>query len=169
MKTSEDTISIDTAISEAWISKLYEHLTNPEWMVSKLGLITNCPLKVSVKFLGDDGKNHTEEKSYTTERTDFTAFNPIAIDKIKADIAARKGISVDEVDLTKFIHMRTTLSIPKHREIVEHEMGSFLQNQYPRITLDAVRTMKLRVMRDPLKNRSARPVSPPPRRCGCRS
>ena len=141
MKTSEDAISIDTAISEAWISKLYEHLTNPEWIVSELGLITNCPLKVSVKFLGDDGKKHTEEKTYASERTDFTAFNPIAIDKIKTDIAARRGISVDEVDLTKFIHMRTTLSIPKHREIVEHEMGSFLRIQYPRITLDAVGTI----------------------------
>lgn len=141
MKTSEDSISIDTAISEAWIFRLYEHLTNPEWMVSELGLITNCPLKVSVKFSGDDEKSHTEERSYTSERTAFTAFNPIAIDKVKKDIAARKGISVDEVDLSKFIHMRTTLSIPKHREIVEQEMGNFLQTQYPRITLDAVKTI----------------------------
>lgn len=28
MKTSEDTISIDTAISEKWLSKLYSHLSN---------------------------------------------------------------------------------------------------------------------------------------------
>lgn len=141
MKTSEDSISIDTAISKSWISKLYEHLTNPEWIVSELGLITNCPLKVSVKFLGEDGKNYTEEKSYTSERTNFTSFNSIAVDKIKTDIAARKGILVEEVDLSKFVHMRTTLSIPKHREIVEQEMGSFLQTQYPRITLDAVKAI----------------------------
>lgn len=141
MKTSEDAISIETAISEDWIAKLYEHLANPEWIVCELGLITNCPLKVSVKFLDDDGEKHTEVKAYTSERTAFTAFNPVAIGKVKADIAARKGISVDEVDLSKFIHMRTTLSIPKHREIVEQEMGNFLHTQYPRITLDAVKTI----------------------------
>ena len=29
MKTSEDSISIDTAISEAWVAKLYEQLRRP--------------------------------------------------------------------------------------------------------------------------------------------
>ena len=71
MKTSEDSISIDTAISEAWVAKLYEQLSNPEWMVKELGLITNCPLKVSVKIKGDDGKLHSEEQKYVAERTPF--------------------------------------------------------------------------------------------------
>ena len=56
MKTSEDSISIDTAISEEWVAKLYEQLSEPEWEVKELGLITNCPLKVSVKTKDDDGK-----------------------------------------------------------------------------------------------------------------
>lgn len=63
MKTSEDSISIDTAISEAWVAKLYEQLSNPQWIIKELGLITNCPLKVSVKFKGDDGKTHSEERN----------------------------------------------------------------------------------------------------------
>ena len=37
--------------------------------------------------------------------------------------------------------MRTTLSIPKHREIVEQEMTDFLQGQYPRITVDSAKTV----------------------------
>ena len=56
MKTSEDSISIDTAISEDWIAKLYEQLSNPEWVVNELALITNCPLKVTVKFIDGNGK-----------------------------------------------------------------------------------------------------------------
>lgn len=141
MKTSEDSISIDTAISEAWVAKLYEQLCNPEWVVKELGLITNCPLKVSVKDKSNDGKLHFEEKKYTAERTPFLSFNPIMVAKLKTDIAKRKGISVDDVDLSKFVHMRTTLSIPKHREIVEQEMSDFLQGQYPRITVESAKTV----------------------------
>lgn len=141
MKTSEDSISIDTAISEAWVAKLYEQLSDPEWMVKELGLITNCPLKVSVKVMGDDGKLHSEEKKYMAERTPFLSFNPIMVDKLKADIAKRKGISEDDVDLSKFVHMRTILSIPKHREIVEQRMNDFLYGQYPRITMESAKTV----------------------------
>lgn len=141
MKTSEDSISIDTAISEKWIAKLYEQLSNSEWIVNELGLITNSPLKVSVNIIDRDGKKHVESKSYSSERTAFCEFNPAVINKVKTDIAKRKNLSVDEVDLSKFVHMRTTLSIPKHREIVEQEMSSFLQSQYPRITIDSAKAI----------------------------
>lgn len=141
MKTSEDSISIDTAISEEWIAKLYEHLSNSEWVLNELGLITNSPLRVTVKIQDSDGKTHTETQSYSSESTEFLKFNPIAVNKIKADIASRKGIAANDVDLSKFVHMRTTLSIPKHREIVEQEMGNFLQSQYPRITIDSAKAI----------------------------
>lgn len=141
MKTSDDSISIDTAISENWISKLYEHLNNPEWIVKELGLITNCPLKISIKFKDNSGNTHQEERKYAAERTPFLMFNPIMADKIKEDIAIKKGISTSDVDLSKFVHMRTTLSIPKHHEIVEQEMSSFLHGRYPRITVESVKTI----------------------------
>ena len=64
MKTSEDSISIDTAISEDWIAKLYEQLSNPEWFVKELGLITNCPLRVSVNFRMTMG-NVIQKKRHT--------------------------------------------------------------------------------------------------------
>ena len=154
MKTNEESISIDTAISEKWMAKLYAHLANPEWIVNELGLITNCPLKVVVRYKDNEGKTHTEEKNYTAERTAFTTFNEAAVKRIKEDIANRTGIAVNDVDLAKFVHMRTTLSIPKHREIVEQEMGSFLQGQYPKITLDSVKTI-YRAMMDLLAKRQS--------------
>ncbi|KAF5031054.1 hypothetical protein DSECCO2_631750 [anaerobic digester metagenome] len=141
MKTSEDSISIETAISEDWLAKLYEQLSNPEWLVTELGLVTNSPLKIVVNFIGHDGERHRQEQLCTSEKTSFLEFNPIVIEKIKADIAERKGISPADVDLSKFVHMRTTLSIPKHREIVEQEMSCFLQFQYPRITVDSAKAI----------------------------
>lgn len=141
MKTNEEAISINTAISKDWLVKMYAQLEHPEWLVKELGLITNCPLKVTVKFNGFDGKNKNQTKAYTAEKTPFCKFNPITIDKIKQDIARKKGIKPEDVDLTKFVHIRSTLSISKHREIVEQELGDFLHKKYPRITMDVVKTI----------------------------
>ena len=141
MKTNEDSISIDTAITKDWIAKLYEQLCCSDWLVNELGLITNSPLKVTVRLKDSAGHYHIEEKSYSAERTPFTAFNPVVIERIKKDIAKRKNISEDDVDLSKFAHIRTTLSIPKHREIVEQELSSFLYRKYPKITIESAKTI----------------------------
>ncbi len=141
MKTNEESISINTAITKDWLVKMYAQLENTDWLVKELGLITNCPLVVSVTTKKDNGKNEKERKLFTSEKTSFLEFNPVTISKIKEDIAKKKGIDVDSVDLTKFFHIRTTLSIPRHREIVEQEMGDFLHRKYPRITMDSVKTI----------------------------
>lgn len=141
MKTSEDSISLNTAISEDWLTKLYAQLERPDWLVKELGLITNCPLKVITDVKDHDGKDKKETVKYSSEKTPFTRFNPITINKVKQDIAKKQGINVEDVDLSKFVHIRTTLSIPKHREIVEQEMGDFLNKKYPRITIDSVKTI----------------------------
>lgn len=139
VKTNEESISINTAIGQDWLAKLYKQLDRPEWIVKELGLITNCPLKISVSKKDNNGK--AISKSYTAEKTAFEKFNPVTITKIKQDIAQKRGIEVEDVDLSKFVHMRTILSIPKHREIVEQEMGDFLHEKYPRITMDTVKTI----------------------------
>ena len=141
MKTSEDSISLNTAITEDWLAKLYAQLERPDWFVKELGLITNCPLKVITDIKDHEGKDKRETIKYSSEKTPFTRFNPITIDKVKQDIAKKTGIDVEDVDLSKFVHIRTTLSIPKHREIVEQEMGDFLNKKYPRITIDSVKTI----------------------------
>ena len=141
MKTNEESISINTAIKEDWLTKLYTQLERPEWIVKELGLITNCPLKVSVSMKDVGGKKKTETKSYAAEKTSFEKFNPITVQKIKQDIAKKKGVKEEDVDLSKFVHIRTTLSIPCHKEIVEQEMGTFLHAKYPRITMDSVKTV----------------------------
>ena len=56
LKTNEESISINTAIANDWLAKLYTQLENPEWIVKELGLITNCPLKVTVSIKGETGK-----------------------------------------------------------------------------------------------------------------
>ncbi|MFR9269468.1 MAG: DUF4297 domain-containing protein [Clostridia bacterium] len=138
VKTNEESISLNTAISEDWIIKLYRQLDRPDWIAKEIGLITNCPLKVTVK---NRNGGRTRTISYKAEKTRFNAFNIETIEKIKSDIASKKNIKVEDVDLSKFVHMRTTLTIPSHRELVEQEMGNFLYNKFPKITVDSVKTI----------------------------
>lgn len=73
MKTSEDTITIDSAISEDWLAKLYAQFNRPEgWLVKELGLITNTPLEVSYKVISKKGKPYNKKDSITAERTVFS-------------------------------------------------------------------------------------------------
>lgn len=133
MKTSNESISISTAISESWFEKLYAQLERPEWIVRELGFITNCPLKITTST-----KNN---KLITNRRTPFNSFNEETIEKIKKDIATKRGMNVDEIDLSKFFHIRTTFSISDHTNVIENEMSNFLYQKYPKISLDSVKTI----------------------------
>lgn len=141
LKTNEESISINTALSEDWIAKLHHHLEDPQWLVAELGLITNCPLKITSTFEDEHGKKKSHTDSYTAERTPFNQFNTNTIVAIKKDIAEKLHISESNVDLSKFVHMRTTLSIPKHNEIVEQEVNVFLRSKHPKITLELAKTI----------------------------
>ena len=141
LKTNEESISISTALSEDWIAKLHHHLQDTTWLVKELGLITNCPLKVTSTFQDEDGEKKNRTVSYTAEKTPFAQFNPNTISAIQKDISKKLHITETEVDLSKFVHMRTTLSIPKHNEIVEQEVSDFLRSKHPKISLELAKTI----------------------------
>lgn len=140
MKTSDDTITIDSAISEDWLVKLYTQFNRPEgWLIKELGLITNTPLKVSYRVISKKGKPYNRKENIVAERTCFTKLHRSVQDRIKADIASKCGIPVQQVDLSKFAHLHTTLTIERHRDLVEKEVQDFLYEKYPRITVDTVK------------------------------
>jgi hypothetical protein len=133
MKTSENTITLNTVLSERWIDKLYAHLSEPNVFVKELGLITNCNVKMDKAIL-------------SAEKTRLMEIDSRNVNKIKQDIATRNSIPVGAVDLTKFVHMRTTLSIDRHRDIVEKETSDFLFDRFPQIKMQTVKTIFLSIM-----------------------
>lgn len=140
MKTSEDTITIDSAISEGWLAKLHAQLNRPEgWLVKEPGLITNTPLEVKYSLVSEKGRKLSRTSKLSSDHTALTKLHQSVQDKIRADIAERRGIQVDEVDLSKFAHLHTTLTIERHKDIVEKEVQDFLYEKYPRITVDIVK------------------------------
>lgn len=140
VKTSGDMITIDSAISEGWFAKLFAQLRRPEgWLVNELGLITNTPFEIKFTERNQKGKKTTRTNKLIADRTDFTDLCQAVQDKIRADIATKNDIPIDQVDLTKFAHLRTTLTIDRHKDIVEKEVQDFLYEKYPRITVDTVK------------------------------
>lgn len=140
MKTSEGVITIDSAISEDWLAKLYAQLSRPEgWLVKELGIITSSPLEVSYKVIDKKGKTLNKKNNITADHTNFEKFQKDVQDKIRADIAKKCGIPIEQVDLSKFAHLHTTLTIERHRDLVEKEVQDFLYAKYPRITVDTVK------------------------------
>lgn len=161
VKTSDNTITIDSAIGGNWIAKLYKQIDRPEdWIVKELGLITNTPLEVTFKAKTLQGKVQSVTKKYSAPRTPFTSLYHSVQNRIKNDIAEKCHIPVDEVDLSKFAHLHTTLSIDRHKDIVEKEMGDFLYNKYPRIQMDTIKAIYGSVVALLIKQQSNERMSP---------
>ena len=129
LKTQEDSISISTALTKSWISKLYNHLNKPDLIIKELALVTNCPVRLTNRSL------------VTDERTAFLSFNEQTIDAIKKDISEKHSIPINDVDLSKFYHMKTTLSIDSHRKLVEQETSDFLFARFPYIKVETIKTI----------------------------
>lgn len=147
MKTSDHVITIDSAIKKDWLVKMQRQMERPEgWIVKELGLITNTPLKVIFKVQGENGKSIAHKVEYKDPHTPFSKFDKSVQNRIINDIAAKCGIPTEEVDLSKFVHVHTTLSIERHRDIVEKEMSDFLFCKNRHITIDTVKGIYQTVM-----------------------
>ena len=96
---------------------------------------------MEVKYKIENGKKRKLDRTdnLTAERTPFSNLNPVVQERIRADIAEKFGIKLEEVDLFKFAHLRTTLSVTSHRDLAEKEMSNFLYSKYPKITVEAVK------------------------------
>ena len=140
MKTSENVITIDSAIKENWISKLYSQFNRPEgWLVQELGLITNCPLEITYEVVNNQKARNRIKDKLSADKSQFVSFHTEVQKRIISDIALKCGVEKKDVDLTKLAHMRTTLSISSHRNLIEQELSDMLFCKYPRIKVDTVK------------------------------
>ena len=136
LKSKEDLIIIDSVVRKKWLPKLYLHLKNETWNVKELGLVTPCVLKVNASQ-----KDGIKEQTLSREKTPFDEIDSVMQRKIREDIGEALSIPADNVDLSKFVHMRTTLTIAEHRNMAEQNLNAFLYKAYPHISLDTAKTI----------------------------
>lgn len=131
MKSSDEHFTFNSIIKAEWIDKLYEHLNNPQYIIKELGLITNCSIV----------ETDSPKKEYKQEKTSFNLFNENTRKKIVKDIASHFNIAEENVDLSKFVHIKTDLTINKHKNIAEAEFANFLYKDYPKISYDSIKVI----------------------------
>ncbi|MEY8338891.1 hypothetical protein AALB16_12865 [Lachnospiraceae bacterium 62-35] len=102
-----------------------------KWVIEELGLITSCVLKIP--YSKEDG---IPKQILNSEKTAFSKIDVATQERVKQKISEALSIPIDKVDLSKFVHMRTMLSIAKHRDIAEQHLSEFLLKSYPNITLN---------------------------------
>lgn len=129
LKTCQKSFSLNTIISESWLAKLYSHFEENLAPIRELGLITNSPIVLS------------KSKTIQEDKTMFTSLDQDTIDIIKTDLALKMSIPKESIDLSRFAHIKTTLSIERHKDIVEKETGDFLIEMYPDIRLETVKAI----------------------------
>ncbi len=129
MKTTQGAFTLNTIIKKDWIGKLYAHFDETTTIIRELGLITNCPINLYNKSL------------ICADRTPFEDFDNASVSKIRNYISDKFGIPASEVNLSKFAHIKTSLSIERHKDIVEKETADFLGQKFPDIKLETVKTI----------------------------
>ena len=68
MKTNEESISINTAITKDWLIKMYAQLENTDWLVKELGLNRYTYRVVSVTTKKDNGKNEKGKETFPLQK-----------------------------------------------------------------------------------------------------
>lgn len=128
VKTTED-VKVDHIIKNEWLNKLYEHLTDTSDLeISEIGLVTSSVVRDKNIKIVDKGKKK------------FTDIPENVRNKIIQHLADSIGCTVDEIDITKFAFIKTSLTKDTHHQLVENRLTELLRDKNPDINL---RTSKL--------------------------
>lgn len=139
LKIKEKAVTIHTVLEEEWLSKLHEHLSEPDVTIRELGLVTNQFITDQVTI--EESKKKSTKKMFSSDRTNFLNINAETKRKICEDIARRKNIAPEAVDLSKFIYLKTVLTIDSHRDLAEKKLSDFLYEKHPKMTVSVAKTI----------------------------
>ena len=138
MKTSETSKTIRFVRGEGWLTKLYSHICGGALTgicaIEELGLITNFEIKTRLEL------TPVYQDDFVI-KIQFVQYDDENIEKIKKDIIETLDISPSNVDLSKLVHIKTHLTIYRHRYQAEQNMNDFLGRKYPGVSPDFLRTI----------------------------
>lgn len=129
MKTNSNSLTLHYIFKEEWLSQLYKHMLSSEAFIKELGLIVCNPIKDNSKVI------------FSKPKESFSVKDSKTLKKICDDIGSKLKIPSKEVDLRKFVYIRTQLTRENHREIVKNKLNEFLYLKNPDITLETANTI----------------------------
>lgn len=133
-KSSDKQYVLSTVINEKWFQKLYANAEKYGDYVGSASLVCNTDIVTS--------QSRTGTEVFPNEKT---ALNDGAIqkniDKIRQAIATDLNIEAEDVDLSKFFFVRSTLSTKGHKEEAEHQFQDFLLKQDSELQLATAKSI----------------------------
>lgn len=112
VKTKQnDHFTLTYIINENWIEKLYKHKKDFSSINCEISLVSN------VDVIDDDHSLFPNKKSnFEKDIINSTDPKKNQLYKIKKSICTNEGISIDEVDLSSFYYIKTSLHTDSHKE-----------------------------------------------------
>ena len=117
-KSSDKQYLLSTVIKDKWFQKLYENAAKYAPYVDSASLVCNTDIVVSGSEVFPNEKTKLDDKVIQKN-----------VSKIRKAIATDQKIKESEVDLSKFLFVRSWLSTKGHKDEVEYQFQNFLLKQ----------------------------------------
>lgn len=114
-KTADKQYSFNAVIKEEWYQKLYKNAQKYAGYVESASVVCNTEVVSNQNPVFPNAKTSLEEKKIQSN-----------VQKIRKAIATDIGVKEEEVDLSKFYFVKTSLSTKGHKSEIEHEFEDFL-------------------------------------------
>ena len=130
-KSSDKQYKMTTVINDKWFQKLYDNAKRYGEYVASASLVSNTDV------VSSSGK-----VVFPNERTVLTdASIQENIEKLRVAIATDQGVEENDIDLSKFFFVRTSLSTKGHREEIEYKFQNFLFEQDPNLQVATAKSI----------------------------
>lgn len=119
-KSSDKQYLLSSIIHDKWYQKLYANAQKYKDYLGSASVVCNTDIIHAQSEVFPNAKTVLTEKAIEAN-----------VKKIKKAIALDQKISIEDVDLSKFYFLRSTLSTKRHKEEVEYQFEEFLLEKEP--------------------------------------
>lgn len=129
-KSSDKQYSLNAIIKDEWYQKLYNNAQKYKGFVGSASVVCNTDVVNKQEVVFRNTKTSLDEKSIQDN-----------INKIRKAIAEEQNLKEEDIDLSKFFFIRSSLSTKGHKEEVEHEFENFLLGKDPDLQVATVKSI----------------------------
>lgn len=129
-KSSDKQYSLSAIIKDEWYQKLYNNAQKYQGFIGSASVVCNTDVIHNQETVFPNEKTLLDEKSIQDN-----------VHKIREAIAKAQKMKEEDIDLSKFYFIRSSLSTKGHKEEIEHEFEDFLLNKDPDLQVATVKSI----------------------------
>lgn len=148
-------ITIGNVISEKFLDKMHYNISEFRNHDCNAFLVTNCGISFNKKIVNDafnvNLNDYLDKKSDTGNKTNDAKDDEYRLKKKKEiikSISELEGIKEEDVDLSKFFLLTTTLTLNDYDRQIDGSFSEYMETFYPKLTAQSVQTVKAKIWSD---------------------